>query len=148
MVYCFGDLRFSIRDQSARIGTFRIKISLPRKVLIIEDTVDIGDSLKLLIEIEGYEAILARRGYEGFKLALKEAPDLILMDVNLPDINGIDLTRELRAQQQTAEVPILCVSSYTFDREDEVLSAGCNEVFSKGTFMTAFAPTLKKYLGN
>jgi two-component system cell cycle response regulator DivK len=119
---------------------------LSKKVLIIEDSVDIGDSLKLLIEFEGYEAIVARRGFDGFNLALEERPDLILMDVDLPDVNGIDLTRDLRAQQQTAEVPILCVSSYTFDMEEEVLKAGCNEVFSKTSFMTSFGPTLKKYL--
>ena len=120
---------------------------MPKKVLIIEDSVDIGDSLKMLIEIEGYEAIVARRGFEGFDMALKEVPDLILMDVDLPDVNGIDLTRSLRAERQTSEVPILCVSSYTFAMEDEVLSAGCNEVFTKSSFITSFGPTLKKYLG-
>ena len=119
---------------------------MPKKVLIIEDTFDIGDSLKLLIEHEGYEAVVARSGYEGFEKAAEEDPDLILMDVHLPDINGIDLTRKLRAQPHTSEVPILCVSSYTYNIEDEVLSAGCNEVFSKSSFMTSFAATLKKYL--
>lgn len=119
---------------------------MPKKVLIVEDSFDIGDSLKLLIEHEGYDAVVARSGSEGFEKALDEGPDLILMDVNLPDINGIDLTRKLRAQPQISETPILCVSSYTFKIEDEVLSAGCNEVFSKSSFMTSFAPTLKKYL--
>jgi two-component system, cell cycle response regulator DivK len=119
---------------------------LPKKVLIIEDSVDIGDSLKQLIEFEGYIASVARLGYEGFIMALEEGPDLILMDVDLPDINGIDLTRRLRSEPQTSETPILCVSSYTFQMVEEVLSAGCNEVFSKTSFMTSFAPTLRKYL--
>ena len=119
---------------------------MPKKVLIIEDSLDIGESLKLLIEYEGYEAVVASGGFEGFAKARDEAPDLILMDVALPDVSGIDLTRDLRSHPQTSEIPILCVSSYTGGMEGEVLRAGCNEVFSKTSFMTDFAPTLKKYL--
>ena len=119
---------------------------MPKKVLIIEDSLDIGESLKLLIEYEGYEAVVARGAFEGFDKACEEAPDLILVDLALPDVSGIHLTRDLRAQPQTSEIPILCVSSYTGGIEAEVLNAGCNEVFSKTSFMTDFAPTLKKYL--
>ena len=119
---------------------------MPKKVLIIEDSVDIGESLKQLIEYEGYEAVLANGGLEGSAKAREEAPDLILMDIALPDISGIDLTRDLRSHPQTADIPILCVSSYTHALDDEVLNAGFNEVFSKTSFMTSFAPTLKKYL--
>jgi len=117
-----------------------------KKVLIIEDSFDIGESLKLLIEYEGYEAVVASGAVEGFDKAREEAPDLILMDLSLPDGNGIKLTRDLRSQPQTSNIPILCVSSYTDGIEDKVLEAGCNEVFSKTSFMTEFAPTLKKYL--
>jgi len=119
---------------------------MPKKVLIIEDSFDIGESLRQLIEFEGYEAMLATGGIDGFDKALAETPDLILMDVDLPDVNGIELTRDLRANPQTAQIPILCVSSYTGGIEDEVLRAGCNEVFSKTSFMISFAPTLTKYL--
>lgn len=119
---------------------------MPKKVLIIEDTLDISESLKLLIEYEGYEAVVARGALEGFDKAREEAPDLILVDLALPDGNGINLTRDLRSQPQTFDTPILCVSSFTVGIEDEVLKAGCNEVFSKTSFMLEFAPTLKKYL--
>ena len=119
---------------------------MPKKVLIIEDSFDISDSLKQLIEFEGYEAVVASGGFEGFDKAFAEAPDLILMDINLPDMNGIDLTRNLRADPETSDIPILCVSSYTIGIEEKMLKAGCNEVFSKTSFMVSFAPTLKKYL--
>jgi DNA-binding response OmpR family regulator len=119
---------------------------MPKKVLIIEDSLDIGESLKLLIQYEGYEAVVATGALEGFDKARDEAPDLILVDLALPDVNGINLTRDLRSQPQTSGIPILCVSSYTDGIEDEVLNAGFNEVFSKTSFMTEFAPTLKKYL--
>src|SRR5436190_20112901 len=115
---------------------------MPKKVLIIEDSFDIGESLRQLIEFEGYEAILASGGFEGSDKARAERPDLILLDLNMPDLNGIELTRDLRADPQTAEIPILCVSSYTSGIEDEVVNAGCNEVFSKTSFMISFADTL------
>ena len=72
-----------------------------KKVLIIEDSLDIGESLKLLIEYEGYEAVVARGAVEGFDKACEECPDLILMDLALPDGNGIKLTRDLRSHPQT-----------------------------------------------
>ena len=125
---------------------FFVRNEMPKKVLIIEDSFDIGDSLKQLIEFEGYEAVVARGGFEGFDKAREESPDLILMDVDLPDKNGIDLTRDLRSNPRTAEIPILCVSSYTTGVEDKMLKAGCNEVFSKTSFMVSFVPTLDKYL--
>lgn len=109
---------------------------------------DIGGSLKRLIEMEGYEAVVAVSGFEGLDMAQDENPDLILMDLSLPDMSGIDLTRQIRSLPEGAEIPILCVSSYTRGVEEEVLEAGCNEIFSKTSFITSFAPTLKKYLGD
>lgn len=120
---------------------------MAKRVLIIEDSADISGSLKRLIELEGYEAIIASSGFEGLDKAQNEDPDLILMDLSLPDLSGIDLTRQIRSIERTSEIPILCVSSYTRGIEGEVLEAGCNEIFSKTSFMTSFGPTLRKYLG-
>jgi two-component system cell cycle response regulator DivK len=119
---------------------------MAKKVLIIEDSSDISGSLKRLIELEGYEAIVANTAFEGLDKAQTEKPDLILMDLSLPDLSGIDLTRQIRSIDQTSKIPILCVSSYTRGVETEVLEAGCNEIFSKTSFIVSFAPTLKKYL--
>lgn len=119
---------------------------MAKKVLIIEDSTDVGDSLKILIELEGYRAVVARTGFEGRDRAKSEKPDLILMDLSLPDESGIEITRDLRSFPGTADVPILCVSSYTGGLESEIREAGCDEIFSKTSFMTSFAPTLKKYL--
>jgi DNA-binding response OmpR family regulator len=120
---------------------------MPKKVLIIEDSGDIGMALKLLIEFEGYEAIVASSATTGRDLALELRPDLIIMDIRLPDEDGIVLTRSLRASPETKDTPIVCVSSYTRGLETEALIAGCNEVFSKVTFMESFNQTLTKYLG-
>ena len=119
---------------------------MAKKVLIIEDSLDISESLKLLIEMEGYEAIVANSGSEGCRMAQDEKPDLILMDLSLPDRSGIEVTREVRSSPETFDTPIVCVSSFAEGREEQVLAAGCNEVLSKTSFMSSFQPTLKKYL--
>jgi CheY-like chemotaxis protein len=120
---------------------------MPKKVLIIEDTGDIAMALELLFEFEGCEAAVAASAAAGRDLALEWRPDLIVMDIRLPDLDGIALTRNLRALPETRDTPIVCVSSYTTGLEAEALLAGCNEVFSKTTFMESFPQTLSKYLG-
>jgi CheY-like chemotaxis protein len=119
---------------------------MPKKVLIIEDSEDIGSALQVLIEFEGYDAMVANCAVERFNLAVNEDPDLIIIDVRLPDEDGLKLTRRLRAEPQTRDVPIICVSSYIKGAEQEALIAGCNEVFSKVTFMESYTGTLDRYL--
>ncbi|MDI1241603.1 MAG: response regulator [bacterium] len=119
---------------------------MQKRVLIVEDSDDIGTALKLLIEYEGYEAVLANRAFLGLDLAASLAPNLIIVDIVLPDMDGIELTRALRALPETETTPIVCVSSYIQGHKEEALSAGCNEVFTKTTFMESFQETLTKYL--
>jgi CheY-like chemotaxis protein len=119
---------------------------MKKRVLIIEDSNDIGNALKQLIEFEGYEAMLADRAFKAREMAASSCPDLIIVDIRLPDEDGLKLTRELRASPETADTPIICVSSYIDGLHEEALLAGCNEVFSKTTFMQSFRETLQKYL--
>jgi CheY-like chemotaxis protein len=121
---------------------------MSKKVLIIDDTTDIADALKKLIELQGYTAVVARSGVEGLAKATSEHPDLILMDLSMPDIDGISVTREIRGYDGLRDVPILCVSSYTLGHEDEIIEAGCNAIFSKTSFLESYQYTLKKYLAS
>ena len=120
---------------------------MPKKILIVEDSRDIGNALKLLIELEGYEVAVAPTGAEGLDKSAAGRPDLIVIDYRLPDLSGAELIRRLRAQPANGGTPILCVSSYLIGYEAEVISAGCHEVLSKTTFIQNFRETLKKYLG-
>lgn len=69
------------------------------KILMIEDNNDILDANKIMLELEGYEVFAAKNAEQGRRLALKESPDLIILDVMLPDGNGIDLCKELRKEK-------------------------------------------------
>ena len=119
---------------------------MSKKVLIVEDTEDIRESMRLLIQMQGFEAVVARDGYEGCQMAAKELPDLILMDLALPGMDGIDATREIRSRPETVGTPILGVSSYSDRFGAEALQAGCDEVMSKTVFFDKYIPTLQRYL--
>jgi CheY-like chemotaxis protein len=81
-------------------------------------------------------------------MARSVKPDLIIVDVRLPDGDGIELTRQLRAERETSEVPIICVSSYLQGLEAEALAVGCDAAFSKTTFIETYRETLARYLGD
>ena len=118
-----------------------------KKVLIIEDSFDIGSALKQLIEFEGYEAIWAHAAFEGRERAFADLPDLIIVDVRLPDEDGLNLARVFRNDPKTSRIPILCVSSYINGLRQEAVEAGCSDVFSKTTFVESYQEILRRYLG-
>lgn len=120
---------------------------MAKKILIVEDSQDISEALKLLVEMRGYAAMTTDSGFEALRILTEERPDLILMDLALPDLNGDDVIQNIRSNPALVKVPILCVSSYTEGRRNELIAAGCNEVFSKSTFITSYASTLRRYLG-
>ncbi len=100
-----------------------------KKVLIIEDS---ENNLNLCIQIleENYELIVARDGKEGVEKALKEAPDLILMDLSLPEMNGWDATREIK--KKNSQVPIIALTAHALAGDEErARNAGCNDYLSK-----------------
>ena len=119
---------------------------MSKKILIVEDTPDISDALRQLIELHGHTAIVARGGFEALRKVKNEKPDLILLDLAMPDLNGEEVARQIRSDPAFAAIPILCVSSYTDGRREELLAAGFDEVFSKSSFILSLAPTLDRYL--
>lgn len=132
---------------SVKITNTSPPFDMPKKVLIVEDSHDTSRALQLLIEFEGYQTIVAFNASDGRAFAQAAKPDLILMDIGLPDYSGIELTRQLRASPENAETPIVCVTAYPGGPMTDAINAGCNEAFSKNKFLDSFRPTLKKYLG-
>ncbi len=88
---------------------------LAGKVLIVEDHLDSLEILKLQLHALGYEVAVATSGEEALEKALTEAPDIIIMDLGLPRMNGIEATTKLKENTQTAKMPVL---AYTAWRED------------------------------
>jgi CheY-like chemotaxis protein len=98
-----------------------------KKVLIIEDHPDMRELLTWQIELMGYVPIAVNRGKEGVEKALSEKPKLIIMDIMMPGMDGWQATRELRANAETKDIPILAATALFRDADlKSCLDAGCN----------------------
>jgi two-component system cell cycle response regulator DivK len=102
------------------------------KILLVEDNEDNRDMLSRRLQRKGYEVVLAVDGGEGVAQAASEAPDLILMDIGLPVLDGWEATRRIRASPQTRAIPIIALTAHAMasDREKS-LAAGCDDYDTK-----------------
>lgn len=102
------------------------------KILYVEDNENSAYMLQQRLKRRGYEVVLAKDGREGVALAQEEQPDLIVMDLAMPVLDGCDATRQLRNMPVTASIPIIALSAHamTVDREMAV-AAGCDDFDTK-----------------
>ena len=103
------------------------------RILVVDDAEDIRITTKLLLEFEGHAVEVAADGALGVMAASQRPPDLILMDLSMPVMDGFTATRHLRALPQTRLVPIVAVSAYVHDKVwcDRALAAGADECLGK-----------------
>ena len=108
------------------------KAAEPPKILLVEDTEDNRFMMRRLLEMSGYSVVEATNGEEAVKLALAESPQLILMDLSLPVIDGRAATRLIRQLPELESTPIVAVSAHdTSDFQAEAEEAGCNSYVTK-----------------
>ena len=107
------------------------------KILLVEDNEMNRDMLSRRLERRGYQVIIAVDGEEGSRLAYQEKPDLILMDMSLPILDGWEVTRQLKAAPQTRSIPIIALTAHAMagDRE-KALEAGCDDYDTKPVEMS------------
>lgn len=120
---------------------------MAKKILIIEDN-DLN--LKLfrdLLEANGYITVETKEGLDALDLTKRERPDLILMDIQLPEISGLDVTRKIKAEPEVADIPIIAVTAFAMkDDEEKILRAGCEAYISKPISISNFLETIKQFL--
>ncbi len=118
-----------------------------KKILVVEDNEKNMYLMNFILVKKGYEVIQAATGEKGVELAASEAPDLVLMDIALPGIDGYETTRRIRQLAGRERVPIVAITSYALagDRE-KGLAAGCNGYVEKPIDPAAFLPEIEKYL--
>jgi CheY-like chemotaxis protein len=104
---------------------------VPKKVLIVEDYPDCREFMKLLLETFGYSVLEAGDGHEAIETVKKESPDLILMDMAMPVMDGLTPTKIIRNLDDGAEIPIIALTASTNSFYKEALNAGCDEVIKK-----------------
>ena len=115
----------------------------PQKVLIVEDNALNMRLFSDLLEASGYETMQCVDGAKAVGLALDANPDLIIMDIQLPEVSGLDITRWLKDDERTAQIPVLAVTAFAM-RTDEMLvrEAGCEGYLSKPIQVRSFLKTV------
>lgn len=101
-------------------------------VLVVEDNLDNYELVRTILEIAGYDTFLAVNGRDGVDAARKQKPDLILMDMALPEMNGWDVTKRIRDDPQTAHIPMVALTAHSLPGERKrALDAGMDAYLSK-----------------
>lgn len=118
-----------------------------RSILIIDDNLTNLRLAQTVLEIDGFETLTATNAEEALALLNQTTPSLILMDIQLPDIDGLTLTRQLRKNIKYRSVPIIAITAYALkgDRE-KALTAGCDDYMSKPININALSPAIRMLL--
>ena len=119
----------------------------PKKVLVIEDNQQYMYLTTFILQNKGYEVIQAWDGPQGIQAAISARPDLILLDIQLPEMDGYTVAGTLRANPSLAKVPIVAVTSYAMagDRE-RILAAGCTGYIEKPINPETFVSQIEQFM--
>jgi CheY-like chemotaxis protein len=118
------------------------------KILLVEDDEMNRDMLSRRLERRGYQVMIAVDGEQGVAMAKSETPDLILMDMSLPVLDGWEATRRLKSASATKEIPIIALTAHamTGDR-DKAMAVGCNDYDTKPIDLARLLEKMEKILG-
>ncbi len=105
---------------------------MSKKILIVEDNPQNMKIARMVLRPHGYTLLEATDGNEALEMAVSNKPDLILMDMQLPKMNGLEVTRRLRQMSAFSHIPIIAVTAYAMKGDDErIIEAGCDAYLSK-----------------
>ena len=126
------------RPEAARVA---------KTVLIVEDN---ELNMKLfhdLLDAHGYKTLQTRSGIEALKIAREQRPDLILMDIQLPEVSGLEVTRWLKDDEELREIPVIAVTAFAMKGDEEkIREGGCESYIAKPISVANFVETVKKFL--
>jgi two-component system cell cycle response regulator DivK len=120
---------------------------MTKKILIVEDNELNAKLFSDLLNANGFETIGTNEGIEAIGLARKSMPDLIIMDIQLPEISGLDITRKIKADDEMKHIPIIAVTAFAMkDDEEKILQAGCEAYLSKPIAIDQFLDTVRRFV--
>ena len=122
---------------------------MAKTVLIVEDNELNMKLFNDLLEASGYRTLQTRNGFDAIELARQHRPDLILMDIQLPEVSGLDVTRWIKEDDELRSIPIIAVTAFAMKGDEERIRAGgCEAYISKPISVTKFLETVRHYLGD
>ncbi len=120
---------------------------MPKRVLVVEDNPLNRKLVRTILRLEGYEVVEAVSGEEALAAASAQKPDLILMDVQLPGIDGLQTCIRLKSNPLTAGIPVVALTSYAMPGDEQkALEAGCQGYVTKPIDTRSFAGTIARYI--
>ena len=120
---------------------------MSKRILVVEDQEDNRRIMRDLLAASGYASIEATTGDEGLAMAAREVPDLILMDIQLPGMDGYEVTRRIKADPALAHIPIIAVTSYALSGDDQkAFAAGCDGYVTKPFSPKVLLAKIREYL--
>ena len=121
--------------------------AMSKKVLIVEDN---ELNMKLfhdLLDAHGYETLQTRDGIEALEIARTNRPDLILMDIQLPEVSGLEVTKWIKEDDNLRSIPVVAVTAFAMkDDEEKIREGGCEAYISKPISVTQFLETVQRFL--
>ena len=118
---------------------------MQKKILVVEDYEDLRSFMKVLIESYGYHVVEATDGREAVECFQRQSPDLILMDISMPNMDGLSATKAIRKLENAKAVPIIAVSAYGQSFYAGAIEAGCNALINKPVDFNTFELFLGKF---
>ena len=120
---------------------------MPKKVLIVEDNELNMKLFNDLLEAHGYETLQTKDGFKALELAREHTPDLILMDIQLPEVSGLEVTKWLKDDETLSAIPIVAVTAFAMKGDEErIREGGCEAYLSKPITVTTFIETVRQFL--
>lgn len=122
---------------------------MSKKVMIVEDNELNMKLFNDLLEAQNYQTIQTSNGLEALDLARQHRPDLILMDIQLPEVSGLEVTKWLKEDDELARIPVIAVTAFAMKGDEErIRQGGCEAYISKPISVMKFIETVKSYLGD
>lgn len=119
---------------------------MPEKILVVDDSDDTREMMAKLLELEAFAVITAEDGRAGLAAAAAEHPDLIITDINMPNVNGIEMIKQLRKLPACGHIPIMAITAYGNGVAKEALEAGADLAAIKPVQFSALIVDIKKLL--
>jgi len=119
---------------------------MEKTILIVEDYDDARCFMKLVVESYGYIVIEAANGIEALKIFADNLPDMILMDIAMPGMDGLTTTRNIRNGKYGREIPIVAVTGQGGEVYDKAIAAGCNAMLEKPVDLDSLETVIRQYL--
>ena len=119
-----------------------------KRILVVDDEADSREMLATYFQLEGFDVAEAADGYEAVERALAEPPDLVVMDMAMPVLDGLDSTRAMRLHDPLRRVPIIALTAFGSFYRPRALAAGCDELLAKPVDFDRLRPVVARHLGH